>query len=142
MFKSDFYSRGTLLREVSLMFFFICSAVPWSMVPWSVKKPRGGEYSRGISLPKITYIFITQKGQANSNSLNPVEKVKISRTLTQIQSYWIIFSEGHFTFSKKAYEILSQQKDSYGFLVDFLRNKRIFAKGVRDSLEVKCPSIF
>ena len=47
---------------------------------------------------------------------------------------------GAFHSFEKAYEILSQQKDSYGFLVDFLENKRIFAKGVRDFLGVKCPS--
>ena len=28
----------------------------------------------------------------------------------------------------------------YGFLMDFLENKRIFAKVVRDFLGVKCPS--
>ena len=32
---------------------------------------------------------------------------------------------------EKAYAVFSEEKDLYVFLMDFLENKRIFAKGVR-----------
>ena len=35
-FNTTSDENGTLLREVSLMFFFISSAVSWPMAPWSI----------------------------------------------------------------------------------------------------------
>ena len=45
----------TLLREVSSMFFFICSIVPWSMIPWSVVLRRN--LAEESSLLKLSLIL-------------------------------------------------------------------------------------
>ena len=50
-------------------------------------------------------------------------------------------SEGHFTLSKKCTRFFHNKRILTDFWWIFLENKRIFAKGVRDLLGVKCPSV-
>ena len=49
--------------------------------------------------------------------------------------------EGHFTLSKKRTRFFHNKRILTDFWWIFLENKRIFAKGVRDFLGVKCPSV-
>ena len=50
------------------------------------------------------------------------------------------YERGTFQSFEKAYEIFSEQRIFTDLLCIFLEIKRIFAKGVRDFLEVKCSS--
>ena len=55
-----------------------------------------------------------------------------------LSKFFIIREASH--SRKKAYEIFSGQKDAKGFLMDFSRKRKDFAKDIRDILTAKYPS--
>ena len=50
-------------------------------------------------------------------------------------------NEGHFTHWKKRTRFFSEQKDLYGFLIDFSWKQKDFCQRCTRFLGVKCPSM-